>query len=90
VIPLQPPVARVIDPAVAQDEPLFAPNPFGEDRREKTGWSLFGNRRPKAQAQSAPPRSAGGAQPAAEAFEEEDSAQRDDLEIPSFLRRLAN
>ena len=93
IIPLQPAVvARIVDPAVAEDEPLFGSPPinYNEDRREKTGWSLFGNRRPKAQSPSAPPRSAGGAQPAADAYEEEESAQRDDLEIPSFLRRLAN
>ena len=92
VIPLQPVVARIVDPSVADDEPLFGPAPpqYNEDRRERSGWSLFGPRRQKSPAPSAPPRSAGGAQAAAEAFEEEDTAQRDDLEIPSFLRRLAN
>ena len=62
------------------------PSGVGSAKRARNG---RGNRRPKAQSPSAPPRSAGGAQPA-EAYEEEDSAQRDDLEIPSFLRRLAN
>ncbi len=91
VVSMQPAVARVVDPSVAEeDEPLFAPNHYADDRRQKGGWlSLFGGRRQEAGAQAPPLRSAGGAQPV-EAFDEEEADHPEDLEIPSFLRRLAN
>jgi cell division protein FtsZ len=67
--------------------------PAYEDRdHRKSGWSLFGSKKPARQQptyapQSAPQmRSAGSAQPTAEP----QAAAEDDLEIPSFLRRLAN
>ncbi len=88
-------VPRVVDPAVAEveEEPLFASPHYGDDRRQKGGWlSLFGRPRHETPAQRpAPVRGAGGgAQPAVDAMEEADAEDHDDLEIPSFLRRLAN
>jgi cell division protein FtsZ len=88
----QPVVARIVDPSVAadEDEPLFAPSRYADDRRQKGGWlSLFGGRRPEAPS-GAPARAATSAQPAPEAFEDEEDEANEDLEIPSFLRRLAN
>jgi cell division protein FtsZ len=85
------------------DEPLFA-EPAYEPRRPRGGFlSIFGGRprfdapqAPAAQAAPAPaPRTApapsrGGAQPMEAAQHVEDTDQNEDLEIPSFLRRLAN
>jgi cell division protein FtsZ len=87
VVPLQP---RVAPPAaVEDDEPLFAPSRYSEDRRQKGGWlSLFGGRRQEGS--GAPARSMTSAQPVAEAYEEDEEDANEDLEIPSFLRRLAN
>jgi cell division protein FtsZ len=89
VVTLQP-VARIVDPSVAEDEePLFAPNRHFDDRRQKGGWlSLFGGRRQEGS--GAPAKALTSAQPAPEAFEEEEDEPNEDLEIPSFLRRLAN
>ncbi|HEX5776348.1 MAG TPA: cell division protein FtsZ [Caulobacteraceae bacterium] len=90
-------VARIVDPMVDdEDEPLVAETHY-EDAPRKSGWlSLFGGRpRPEpsgATYHPAPQRAAAGgvsaavAQPVEEAHHEEN----DDLEIPSFLRRLAN
>jgi cell division protein FtsZ len=74
------------------------PAPLNNEPRQKGGWlSLFGGSRPRDEAplgqtrSPAPARSAvggGSAQPAPQQAEPQDSA--DDLEIPSFLRRLAN
>jgi cell division protein FtsZ len=92
------PVTRIVDPAVAEageDEPLFA-EPTYEDRRPRGGFlSIFGSR-PRYDApapQPLQPRSApvrGGALAAEAAAPEEEAQQGEDLEIPSFLRRLAN
>ncbi|HEX5263868.1 MAG TPA: cell division protein FtsZ, partial [Phenylobacterium sp.] len=91
------PVARIVDPAVAgpEDEPLFA-QPTYEDRRPRGGFlSIFGSRprydapAPQA-AQPRPAPSRGGALPMDAAAPEEEAQQGEDLEIPSFLRRLAN
>ena len=77
--------------AADDDEPLFAPAHYGDDRRQKAGWlSLFGRPRQEPQGRPAPARSNGGAQPVMEAMEEAEEDEREDLEIPSFLRRLAN
>jgi cell division protein FtsZ len=77
-----------------------SPAPLNNEPRQKGGWlSLFGGSRPRDDAPVVnqrlsappPPRSAvggGSAQPAPQQAEPEDVA--DDLEIPSFLRRLAN
>jgi cell division protein FtsZ len=91
------PVTRIVDPAVAEagDEPLFA-EPVYEERRPRGGFlSIFGSRprydapQPFAQP-SRPMQSRGGALPAEAAAPEEEAHQGEDLEIPSFLRRLAN
>ena len=86
-------VPRIVDPAVAEadDEPLFASPHYGEERRQKGGWlSLFGRPRHETPQRAAPSRSSGGAQPALEPQDDADVEDREDLEIPSFLRRLAN
>ncbi|HXA40240.1 MAG TPA: cell division protein FtsZ [Phenylobacterium sp.] len=92
------PVARIVDPAVSepQDEPLFA-EPAYEERRPRGGFlSIFGSRprydapQPAAAPAPRPQPSRGGALPAEAAAPEEAAHQGEDLEIPSFLRRLAN
>jgi len=88
------PIVRIVDPSVAEDEdePLFTANHYDE-RRPKGGWlSLFGRPRPDSGGRplAASPRSAGGAQAALEPMEDHEAEEREDLEIPSFLRRLAN
>jgi cell division protein FtsZ len=97
-VPHPTPVTRIVDPMVAEeeDEPLFSDSSFGEDRRgQKGGWlSLFGGRqRYEPQPLSPTPSravSGGGARTAAAVQEESQVEEGDDLEIPSFLRRLAN
>jgi cell division protein FtsZ len=96
---ITPPVTRIVDPAVAEadDEPLFAP-PTYEERKPRGGFlSLFGARprydapQPQAAAPQARPAAVrGGAQPVEAAAPEEEAQAGEDLEIPSFLRRLAN
>ncbi|RAK51278.1 cell division protein FtsZ [Phenylobacterium deserti] len=95
-----PQVSRIVDPAVAddQDEPLFA-EPAYEARRPRGGFlSLFGGR-PRYDAPAAAPAPApaprasaarGGAQPIEAPAPIEQADAGEDLEIPSFLRRLAN
>jgi len=71
-------------------EPLFSPSThYADDRRQKSGWlSLFGRQR---QEPSQPSMSGGGgAQTALQIAPQEPVEDGDDLEIPSFLRRLAN
>ena len=76
-------------PAHAEyDEPVY------DDRdHRKSGWSLFG-KKPRAQTAYAPAPTASRAQPqlrqTAQPQPEQAPAVEDDLEIPSFLRRLAN
>jgi len=73
-----------------EDEPLFPAHAYGEDRRQKTGWlSMFGRPRNESAGRMTPGRS-GSAQVALEPLDDEEAQERDDLEIPSFLRRLAN
>ena len=86
------PVTRIVDPMVAEDEdePLFGEEVFEDRRPQRSGgfMSLFGSR-PRYDAPAARPMaSRGGALPA-EVPVEQTQAQ-EDLEIPSFLRRLAN
>ena len=88
------PIKKIVDPAVAEedDEPLsIAPPHFATESRHGRGgsWlSLFG--RPRGTEVPRPTlRATGGAQPALQAPEEAPE-EGDDLEIPSFLRRLAN
>jgi cell division protein FtsZ len=94
------PVTRIVDPMVAEteDEPLFA-EPAYEARRPRGGFlSLFGGR-PRYDAPAAAPAPApaqrpmasrGGALPAEAPAPIEQAEAGEDLEIPSFLRRLAN
>jgi len=84
------PIARIVDPSVAEDdEPLFASNPYADARRQKSGWmSLFGGRRQEAA--PPPPAAAPRIVSAADTGEDVHPDESEDLEIPSFLRRLAN
>ncbi len=100
-----PQVTRIVDPAVATpaelaDEPLFA-EPAYEPRKPRGGFlSIFGGRPrydqgPAPVAQAPAPRPApapvrGGAQPLEATAPNEAADHHEDLEIPSFLRRLAN
>ena len=84
--------AAASQPATRQDEP--AHDDYDDRDHRKSGWSLFGRgkRQPAQPAYPAPSRttemrSTSQAQPAPEAVPGE---AEDDLEIPSFLRRLAN
>jgi cell division protein FtsZ len=87
------PIARIVDPSVADDDeagPLFPESSnYGDDRRQKGSWlSIFGGR-PRHDAPAPAMRSSGSAQPAAQPMQSP-ADDPDDLEIPSFLRRLAN
>jgi cell division protein FtsZ len=104
-LPLEAPAARqpaAPTPAAAEassdEEPLFPETRYTDDHSRKSFFSLFG--RPR-QEEPAPirdyradpspvlqARSKGGAAPAPQP--EAQPEQADDLEIPSFLRRLAN
>jgi hypothetical protein len=92
-----PQAARAQKEEAVEDAPMFVA-PHHEERQHKPGFfSLFGGR-PRYEApqtdervpQFRNPRAAGG--PAALAVEPESEADQEaeDLEIPSFLRRLAN
>jgi cell division protein FtsZ len=92
------PVTRIVDPSVAEDdeiddEPLFAEAAY--ERRPRGGFlSLFGGRpryeAPASAPAARPTASRGGAQPLEAAAPETHAEAAEDLEIPSFLRRLAN
>ncbi len=92
----QEPITRIVDPLVAEmeEEPLFA-DPYEDRRPQRSGFlSLFGSR-PRydapTPAQSArPAASRGGALPAEQPMDQVEVDGQEDLEIPSFLRRLAN
>ncbi|HXQ16824.1 MAG TPA: cell division protein FtsZ [Caulobacteraceae bacterium] len=90
------PIARIVDPSVADEDdggPLFPESSnYGEERRQKSGWlSIFGGRaRHDAPAPGPALRSTGSTQPTAQPHAAESAEDPDDLEIPSFLRRLAN
>jgi cell division protein FtsZ len=87
-------VTKIVDPSVADEEelePLFPETPrFADDRRQRGGWlSIFG--RPRQEPPHTVLRTTSAAQPAAQPLAQETPADdADDLEIPSFLRRLAN
>jgi len=93
-----PRVTRIVDPMVAEaeDEPLFSDNYFDDRRPQKSGgWmSLFGGGRQQRYDQQPAPqpqaRSTGSARPAQQPLEAPQAQEGEDLEIPSFLRRLAN
>ena len=90
------PMTKIVDPMVEEqdEEPLFAEATY-EDRRPQRGGflSLFGSR-PRYEAPAPAPRQApvsrGGALPVEQPMEEAQVENQEDLEIPSFLRRLAN
>ena len=92
-------VTRIVDPAVEEieDEPLFA-EPAYEQRRPRGGFlSLFGGRpryeQPAPAAPAPAPRATavrGGALPVETPVAAPEADAGEDLEIPSFLRRLAN
>jgi cell division protein FtsZ len=96
--PARAPVATIIDPSVEaeSDEPLFA-EPAYEARRPRGGFlSLFGGR-PRYDSAPGPtsagPRASavrGGAMPVETPAPLDEVDTGEDLEIPSFLRRLAN
>jgi cell division protein FtsZ len=88
------PVARIIDPSVADEEdmePLFPEaSHFADERRQKGGWlSIFGRPRHDPPQQS-PSRQTGAGPSGPQLMAEAPADESDDLEIPSFLRRLAN
>ncbi|MDX9996460.1 MAG: cell division protein FtsZ [Phenylobacterium sp.] len=95
--PAPEPIAKIVDESVAEfEEPasLF-PQPIQTERRPQRGgfMSLFGGRPRYDAPPPTPPRAAptrGGAQPAEAVQEVEQVDTGEDLEIPSFLRRLAN
>jgi cell division protein FtsZ len=95
--PVNQPIGRIVDPMVAEpeDEPLFAEPAYAE-RRPRSGFlSLFGGRpryeAPQGAASAPRPLvSRGGALPVETPAPVEEAEQGEDLDIPSFLRRLAN
>ena len=84
-----------MDRAPAQSQPSQYDEPQYDERdHRRSGWSLFG-KKPRAQTAYAPAPSPSRAQPqlrqtAQPVSETAPAAPEDDLEIPSFLRRLAN
>jgi cell division protein FtsZ len=89
--------APELEPAGAEDSPLFIPARRAQAQQPKGGWlSLFGARRPEPAEDEPMPQfrnmKAGAAEirTTASAQPVEEEAEPDDLEIPSFLRRLAN
>ena len=94
------PRTMIVDPLVAEEDeleaPLYADPHFEDSRQQRKGFlSLFGGR-PQQQQQryEGPPavRATGRAATAAapQMMEEPQADEGEDLEIPSFLRRLAN
>jgi cell division protein FtsZ len=88
-------IKLIVDPAVAQsatedaDELIIGPSHYDAPRRPGGFFTMFGGRARKDIAARAAPSRGGGAQ-AAEALDESDADTAAELEIPSFLRRLAN
>ena len=91
-------VTRIVDPMVddTDEAPLYAEQQYAERQPQKSGgWmSLFGGGRQRYDQQPAPQqpqsRSTSGARPAMQPLEAQQPDEGEDLEIPSFLRRLAN
>lgn len=90
-----PRITRIVDPMVAEadDEPLYSET--YEDRRAQKsgGWmSLFGGGRQQRYEQPAAQQrpATGSARPALQPLDQPQADEGEDLEIPSFLRRLAN
>ena len=93
------PVNRIVDPLVddVAEEPLFPESNYYEERRPpKQGgfFSRFGGGRQRYEHQASAPqpqaRSTQGARPQLQPIETPQADDAEDLEIPSFLRRLAN
>ena len=94
------PVSRIVDPMVddSPETPLYAEQRYADPQPQKSGWmSLFGGGRQRYDQQSAqqPPqqpqaRSTSNARPTLQPLETPQIDDGEDLEIPSFLRRLAN
>ncbi|WP_297508992.1 cell division protein FtsZ [uncultured Caulobacter sp.] len=93
------PVTRIVDPLVdeAADEPLFPETNYYEERRpQKQGgfFSMFGGGRQRYEQQTSAPqpqaRATQSARPQLQPLEAPQADEAEDLEIPSFLRRLAN
>jgi cell division protein FtsZ len=91
-------VTRIVDPMVedADDTPLYTEQHYADRQPQKSGgWmSLFGGNRQRDYQQPAPQqpqaRSTTSARPAMQPLESQQVDEGEDLEIPSFLRRLAN
>ena len=90
------PIARIVDPAVEEmeEEPLFPAHSYEDRRPQRVGFlSLFGGRQRYEQPAPSHARQAasrGGALPMEAPADEPVAEAGEDLEIPSFLRRLAN
>ncbi len=91
------PVTRIVDPMVEEmeEQPLFTEQHYDDRRPQKSGgWmSLFGGGRQRYDQQPAPApqaRSTTSARPAVQPMDAPHVDEGEDLEIPSFLRRLAN
>jgi cell division protein FtsZ len=89
--------AAAEEAAEGDEAPLFIPRKHQAQAQQKAGWlSLFGGRRYEPQEEEPMPQfrnmKAGAAEirTTASAQPVEEEAAQDDLEIPSFLRRLAN
>jgi cell division protein FtsZ len=91
-------VTRIVDPMVedAEDTPLYTEQHYADRQPQKSGgWmSLFGGGRQRDYQQPAPQqpqaRTTTSARPALQPLESQQIDEGEDLEIPSFLRRLAN
>jgi cell division protein FtsZ len=84
----QPVVARIVDPSVAEEEDILFPQTahYAVDRRQKGGiFSMFNRRQETPRATLRP-----GPAPEVQPISQGRAEEADDLEIPSFLRRLAN
>ena len=96
VVQASAPRTVIVDPLVAEDEDFDAPlyaEPFTDSRQQRKGLlSLFGGRPQQQQPrfEGGMPRATGRASTAAQPIEEPQVDESEDLEIPSFLRRLAN
>lgn len=95
--PVEATVKKIVDPSVATEDDLDDlfrnPIPASAPQSRPGGFRLWGQKRPAARfepppAATASPR-AGGAQPV-EAPGEAAASQEENLDIPAFLRRLAN
>jgi cell division protein FtsZ len=86
--------AATMQPAQADlydREPAGSVDDYDDRDHRRSGWSLFGRKRTQAPQPTYAPRSMPTGRTAAQPAPEPEAAQGDDdLEIPSFLRRLAN